>query len=119
MVVGEHEHLGLASQSTKGCVVQDAVAVAFVTGAERVGFFGKYSLAGPRRLGGQWCQLGVLEFFAPATITGHGVASARPRVGMGHGDARGAPSPPIQGRMPCHGGSPTLGPFGRTIVDLA
>ena len=104
MVVGEHEHLGLAGQSTKGRGVQDAIAIAFEAGAIRVGFLGNETMAGAHRARGQTGQTGLGEIFARLALEDAGLTAAGPRIGVGHDDR--------VGDVAGHGAGPTLGTFG-------
>ena len=83
VVVGEHEHLGLAGQAPEGGGVQDAVAVALEAGAGRVGLLRPPAGARPRRPG--WRRAAM----AASSIASR---SARPSSGC-RGPTTGAASP--------------------------
>ena len=68
VVVGEHEHLRLARQAAEGSGVEDAIAVAFETGAPRIGLFLHRPVAGLGRASGQRGQGVVLGGFASAPV---------------------------------------------------
>jgi hypothetical protein len=48
MILGEDKHLSLSGESSKGRSMQDAVTVAFETGAVIVGLFDDCSVAGTK-----------------------------------------------------------------------
>ena len=70
VVLGEHEHLGLAGQAAKAGAVQDAVAVPFEARPERIGLLVDATMAGTDGAGGQSGQRGVLARFALGALDG-------------------------------------------------
>jgi hypothetical protein len=44
MIIGENKHLSFSGKAAKGRCVQDAVTIAFETGAIRICFFGDCSV---------------------------------------------------------------------------
>lgn len=104
VVVGEDEDLGLASQAPEGGCMQDAVSVAFETGAEGIGFFGDQTGTGSDRPGGESGQRDVGQIFAGLAIDDTRFTTARPGVGVRHHDR--------VGHVAGHGAGPTLGALG-------
>ncbi len=101
VIVGEHEHLGLARQAPESRIVQYPVAVSFEAGPERVGLLVDGPVAGAQcqsRVAGQRCGL---MFLAGFSCPHHGIADGCGRVGMGDDDVVGA----VAG----HRGSPPFG----------
>ncbi len=92
VIVGEHEHLGLAGETSERRVVQDAVAVAFEAGAERVGCFFERSVAGAVRAGGVRGEGFCFVFLAGGAGSDRGIADGGGGIGVGDHDVIGAMS---------------------------
>ncbi len=109
VVVGEHEHLGLAGKPAEGGGVEDAVAVALEAGPPLVGLLGPAPIAGPDRPGGGRHEQLVLEL-----LTGQ-PADRRPGrgLGVGMGDAHAGL---LAGAG--HRRRPAVGPLLHRIVDV-
>ena len=90
VVVGEHEHLGLAGQTAERRVVQDPVAVAFEAGAERVGFLVDAPGCRRRGPGGVGGERGCLVLLACLAGPDEGIADGGGGVGVGDDDVVGA-----------------------------
>lgn len=67
VILRKHEYLGFARQPTKGRSVKNAVAVAFETRAQPIGFLGKCAVACARGAGRQRGQSLIVVFFACET----------------------------------------------------
>ncbi len=104
VVVGEHEHLGLAGQSTERGGVEDAIAVALEAGSERIGFLGNRAMSGTDRSRGEARELCFGEIFTILALECSRLAATRPGVGVGDDDRFGT----VAG----HGARPTLGALG-------
>jgi len=109
MVVGEHEHLGLAGQTTKRRGVENAIAVAFETGAERVGVFVDGTLAGTDRPRGQTSHGPVELVFARGAFDETDLTGSGPRIGVSKCDGVVTSAG--------HGAGPAFGPFGDVGID--
>jgi hypothetical protein len=86
VVVGEHEHLGLARQATEGRVVQDAVTVALEARAEGIRCLVDRPVAGAVRSCGVGRQRRCLVFLSRFTGSHDGIADARRGVGVSDDD---------------------------------
>jgi hypothetical protein len=86
MIIGEHEHLRLAGQSSKRRSVQDAISVAFEAGAERTRFLVTLTVAGPVGARGESTEGRILDVFARRARQSGRFSGAGPRVGVSHRD---------------------------------
>jgi len=109
MVVGEHEDLGLAGQTTKRRGMENAIAVAFETGTERIGIFVDCALAGTDRPGGQAGHGPVELVFACGAFDEADLTGSGPRIGVSECDGVVASTG--------HGAGPAFGPFGDVGID--
>jgi hypothetical protein len=111
VIVGKDEDLRFAGQASKCARMENAVAVAFETGAYRVGFFVGAPVARPQGAGCGRRQMGMLELFAlMSQYDGPRFAATGPRVGMGDDDGIG--------RIPGHGARPTFGALGEIVARI-
>jgi hypothetical protein len=67
VILGKHEYLGLAGETTECRRMEDAVAVAFETRAERIGFLRHGTPTGADGARGEWCEEFVVAFLAQRT----------------------------------------------------
>ena len=113
VIVGEHEHLGLAGEPPERRVVQDAIAIPLEAGAERIGLLRDHALAGAARLCGAHGEDRCVPFLPRRTIEGTVECDGRDRVGMGdhhvvHTEVR------VVSR---HGRRPPVGAFVGRVVE--
>jgi hypothetical protein len=103
----ENEHLRLARQPAEGGGVQDAVAVALETRAQRIGFLVDETCAGARGPSGSGCEQIVLALLARLAAERFDGAERRARVGVGRAHAGAVAVVGVTG----HGGRPASGAF--------
>lgn len=89
MVVGKHEDLGLACKASKGRGMENAVAVAFEAGSERIGFFGLAAGARTDGTRGMRCKKRVFVVLALFATNDMECAGGRVRVGVGEANVGG------------------------------
>ena len=109
VVIGEHEHLGLAGQSAERAGVEDAVAVAFEARAPWVGLFVEQPLAGTVGACGKRGEDVGLDRLAMPPIGPERRSAPRPRIDVGEAD-------PGIGVVAGHRGRPAGGTFGHITV---
>lgn len=109
MIVGEHEHLGLAGETAKRRGVENAVAIALEARAERIGILVDGALTGTDRPGGQASHRTVEVLFARAAFDEADLAGSGPRIGVSECDRVVASAG--------HGAGPAFGPFGDVGID--
>ena len=102
VVVGKHKHLGFAGEAAKSIGVQDAVAVAFETGAKEVGRLGNGSHACPKRQRGKWAKELSFIFFSLFTCD----HALRPCACRGSGVGKANRGRAVGQYVPSHGGCP-------------
>jgi hypothetical protein len=102
VIVGEHEHLGLAGQAAERARVEDAVAVAFEARAPRIGRLVDHAVAATEAACGQRGEHRLLALLTCGAGEQQVAAAAGPRVGVGEVDAGGR-------GVACHRGGPLLG----------
>ena len=78
MILREHKYLRFACESTKCRSVQNAITVAFETGAERVFLFGHCAIAGTKRTCCKWSEQVVFAGFTFVTVDNVRTACASP-----------------------------------------